>query len=239
MPGFGGAAEAFPWQSPKRQLGDSGHAMIAGLAADGDVRIAKLKENLARKRLPHAFDFLQAEDVRLGLLQKARNKSGTQPDAIDVPGGDFQHEARKSAQIRFGQEKSAQLRRRLGALRFSRCAGREAGAESSGPSARRGGTTDGDWHQPLNDQKIPRLRVGCNAKICDYALDSGESASSVLSSSEFSLRTVYAIVRHYRKFILLAPNCPASARISRRPVRPGAPTMPSSSMRSISDAARL
>ncbi|MBJ7535440.1 site-specific integrase [Rhodomicrobium vannielii ATCC 17100] len=34
-------------------------------------------------------------------------------------------------------------------LRFHACVGREADAERSMPSARRGGTTDGDWHQSL------------------------------------------------------------------------------------------
>ena len=106
----------------ERQLGYRGDAMIAGLAADGDVRIAQLQENLARKQLLHAFDFLQAKDVGPRLLQEAGNQSGTQPDAIDIPGGDFDHWARKKRPTPA----------KVGRFAFSRCAGREAGAEKLG-----------------------------------------------------------------------------------------------------------
>ena len=95
MPGLGGAAEALPGQGAKRQFRNRGDAMIAGLARDLDVRIAKFQEDLARKQLLHAFDFLKAEDVRPRLRQKAGYQSGTEPDAIDIPGGDFQHLRKK------------------------------------------------------------------------------------------------------------------------------------------------
>ncbi len=118
------------------------NAVIAGLTAHGDVLVADFGENdFARKLLVPAFDFLQAKDVGHGLGEEARNKPEAQADGIDIPAGDSKHHAHK---------KSAQLRRRLGALRFHACAGREAGAGKLVPSARRGGTTDGDWRQPSN-----------------------------------------------------------------------------------------
>lgn len=49
-------------------------------------------------------------------------------------------------------------------LRFHAYAGREAGAEKLVPSARRGGTTDGDWHQLLNIARIPRVGLDANEK---------------------------------------------------------------------------
>ena len=76
-----------------------------------------------------------------------------------------------------GAKKSAQLRRRLGALRFHACAGREAGAGKLIPSARRGGTTDGDWHQPSNTSEDSMCDAGCKSKMLDSKLDSCESVA--------------------------------------------------------------
>src|SRR5208337_1536886 len=49
-------------------------------------------------------------------------------------------------------------------LRFHACAEREAGAGKLIPSARRGGTTDGDWHQPSNVCKIACVSLDVNKK---------------------------------------------------------------------------
>jgi hypothetical protein len=92
----------------QRKLRDRRDAMISSLAADFDMAVAKLTESFKRKELILTFNFLQAKNIGLSLHQEARGKALAQPDAVNVPCRDSNH----------GQKKSAQLRRRLGALRF-------------------------------------------------------------------------------------------------------------------------
>ena len=69
----------------KRQARDNGDAVIAFLAIDGDMRIAKAVKVGGRKLAVAAFGFLQAEHVGLRLLQKPPDGCDPQPDRIDVP----------------------------------------------------------------------------------------------------------------------------------------------------------
>src|SRR5207342_1877352 len=129
MPRFGCAAKALARERLQWEFGKRRDPVIAGLTADRDMAVAEFPEPCARKEVLPALDFLQAEKIRLRLAQEARDEIKPQADGVDVPGRDSQCHRRK---------KSAQLRRRLGALRFHACAGREAGAGKLIPSARRG-----------------------------------------------------------------------------------------------------
>jgi hypothetical protein len=70
-----------------RRLRQQGHAIVGLLAVHLDV-VAKRFKGFARELLVDALDFLQAGDVRRGLLEPTQH--GFQPgvDRIDVPGGD-------------------------------------------------------------------------------------------------------------------------------------------------------
>src|SRR4051812_40187882 len=72
-----------------RVLGQDGDAVIAFLSVYGAV-IAQRLERLAREAFVHRLDFLQADDIGLGLFQPGQRRLQPRLDGIDVPGGDFQ-----------------------------------------------------------------------------------------------------------------------------------------------------
>jgi hypothetical protein len=64
--------------------------VIAGLTADRDVAVPEFSEPFGWKELLPALDFLQAQNVGLGLAQEARDQIEPQADGVYVPGGDSQ-----------------------------------------------------------------------------------------------------------------------------------------------------
>jgi hypothetical protein len=104
------------------------------------MRVAKLAKAFEREKLVTAFDFLKAQDVGPRLAQEASDEIEAQANGIDVPG---------AYSDCHGTKKAPNSGEGWALLRFHACVGREADAERSMPSARRGGTTDGDWHQSL------------------------------------------------------------------------------------------
>ena len=68
---------------------EDGHAVIALLAVNGLVDIARLAEGLAREEVVDDLGFLQAEHVRLLLLEQLQDQLLAQADRVDVPGGEL------------------------------------------------------------------------------------------------------------------------------------------------------
>jgi hypothetical protein len=69
-----------------------GHARVA-LAAVPVAPVALEAEERLGNLLGRGFDFLQADDVRAVALDPLLNLRVTRPDAVDVPGGEFQKRA--------------------------------------------------------------------------------------------------------------------------------------------------
>src|SRR5690606_16402812 len=67
-----------------------GNAVIALLSVDGDMFVTRLADVLHRKGIVDAFDFLEAEDVRLFFPEQSFDEIYPQADGIDVPGGDLE-----------------------------------------------------------------------------------------------------------------------------------------------------
>src|SRR5664279_4333675 len=91
-------------------------------------------------------------------------------------------------------------------LRFHACAGREAGAGKLMPSARRGGTTDGDWHQSSNDPKIACVLVDANQK-CSILSLTVANLSSIRSVTPCEIRSPSRTQKALPK-----PSCSAQGR---------------------------
>jgi len=62
--------------------------VIALLAVERDVLVAKLLETLQRKRIVDAFRFLQTQHIRPHGLDELRDKIDAQAHRIDIPGGE-------------------------------------------------------------------------------------------------------------------------------------------------------
>src|SRR5437588_6717877 len=74
-----------------RSAGEDGDAVIAFLSVYGAI-IAQTLESVAREILVHAFDFLQAHHIRLGLLQPGQRRLQPGLDGVHIPGCDLQTE---------------------------------------------------------------------------------------------------------------------------------------------------
>src|SRR5215204_7755347 len=64
--------------------GEDRHAVVALLAAVGDVRIAERAQLLERKAVVRALRLLQAKNVRPFLLQEPADLLDAQTDGVDV-----------------------------------------------------------------------------------------------------------------------------------------------------------
>jgi hypothetical protein len=67
---------------------DDGDPVIALLAVNLDVPVARFAKRLEREVGVRAFGFLQAEDVGHVFDQEALYQADTQADGVDVPGSD-------------------------------------------------------------------------------------------------------------------------------------------------------
>lgn len=88
MAGVPVAAKGAGVDGSERNLGGDRDPVVALLAVDRDVRIAKLMEDGERKFAVPAFRFLKAEDIWRLFAQQAHGKINSQPYRIDVPAGD-------------------------------------------------------------------------------------------------------------------------------------------------------
>src|SRR5579863_8159787 len=72
----------------ERVARDDGDAVVALLAVERDVPVAELLERGGGKIRVGAFRLLQAERVRLLILEESGDRFDAQPDRIDVPSGE-------------------------------------------------------------------------------------------------------------------------------------------------------
>ena len=70
------------------QLRDDGDAIIALVADEGLMDIARLRKGLGRELLVRRLGLLQAEDIGLMIPEELRDHPDAQAHRVDVPGGD-------------------------------------------------------------------------------------------------------------------------------------------------------
>ena len=82
------AAESADSASLERQPREHHDAVIALLAVERDMLVAKPLEALARKAVVGAFGLLQAQDIGTHRFDEFGDEIDAKPHRIDVPGGD-------------------------------------------------------------------------------------------------------------------------------------------------------
>src|SRR5690606_37221591 len=87
-PGVAHGAHVARMLADKGVAREDGDAVIALLALHGDVIVAGLMEGAPGKLVVRALGLLEAEDVRLVVLQEPGHEADPQPDRVDVPSGD-------------------------------------------------------------------------------------------------------------------------------------------------------
>src|SRR5690606_30348218 len=97
-------AEADFFNFAQRMAGNGCHPMIAFLATDLDMIIAKSAQRFERKQIIGALGFLKAKHVRLVVLQKLLNKRHAQAHGIDIPSSNGKNHGRDSRQSEDGRE---------------------------------------------------------------------------------------------------------------------------------------
>ena len=90
VPAIDLAAEVLHVDPLERNARDHGDAVIAFLSVDRDVLVAETLETLHRESVVRALGLLQAEHIGLCAFQEPGDQINSQPDRVDIPGGDLE-----------------------------------------------------------------------------------------------------------------------------------------------------